>query len=84
MATLRPLPAVAFRVVSRPEPGCTDERRPLRLHRPSRFGQMKSRSAGNVCSAIGHALRISRDLLLVVWAMSALAFCLVVIVAGML
>jgi hypothetical protein len=84
MDTLRQVSVVGFRVLSPPGPGRIGERRPVRLRSVARVGQVKPRWPENVFGAIGHALRIARDLLLALWVITTLAFWLVVIAGGVL
>jgi hypothetical protein len=75
MATLQQFPRVGVRFPSPPERDRTGERGAIRV---------KPREPESVFRAMGRALRVARNLALVLWVIAALAFFLVVIAACVL
>jgi hypothetical protein len=79
MATLQQFPVIGVRFPAPLERDRIGERGAIRQHSTARSWRVKPRGPENLFGAIGRALRIARDLVLVVWVITALAFHLVVI-----
>jgi hypothetical protein len=79
MATFRQFSVVGVRFPSPAEGERSGERGAIRQHPTARSWRVTPRGPENVFGTIGGALRIARELVLLLWLITALAFWLVVI-----
>ncbi len=57
---------------------------PLGMSFQASLEQGRAHTAQSIFGAIGLALRVTRDLVLTLWVIGVLAFCAMIVVAGML